>query len=372
MQGSFQVKQALAYILAQLKDVDEQTIGVILEILRNKKVRDCIGFLSDIENQRQSEGQISQKVGNFTPSDSEQKLSIFGNDIKLITDVLKKLNDHDFNYKDFSSEENEESTLSLIQRIKDKKRIIEFLQFLVYLTSIDETLKQQGSNSSINLRKKFFQNIKIQNTSLVGANFVKCNFTGSQFNNVDISGINLNGALLLNCKQQDLRIYELNKLHGHSNQVRSICFSPDGNTLASGGGYPYKGGDNSIRLLDVKTGQQKVKLDGHTRTVNSVFYSPDGNILASGSADNSIRLWDVKTGQEIKYSHKNYKDILAQFKIPLLIKLLFIRSLKLHHYTPYILISQILSIRSTHFERRVCQSIRVAVFQKNNQTVIKK
>ncbi|CAD8095509.1 unnamed protein product [Paramecium primaurelia] len=50
----------------------------------------------------------------------------------------------------------------------------------------------------------------------------------------------------------------------------------------------------------------------------SVCFSPDGNILASGSADYSIRLWDVKTGQEIKSSDKNYKDILAQFKLPLM------------------------------------------------------
>ncbi|CAD8167247.1 unnamed protein product [Paramecium pentaurelia] len=91
----------------------------------------------------------------------------------------------------------------------------------------------------------------------------------------------------------------------------SVCFSPDGNTLASGSE------DNSIRLWDVKTGQQKAQLDGHDEAVISVCFSPDGNTLASGSSDQSIRLRDVKTGEEIKSSDKNYKDILAQFKIPL-------------------------------------------------------
>ncbi|CAD8215251.1 unnamed protein product [Paramecium octaurelia] len=82
------------------------------------------------------------------------------------------------------------------------------------------------------------------------------------------------------------------KLDGHSYAVNSICYSPDGTTLASGSA------DSSIRLWDVKTGQQKAKLDGHSSMVNSICYSPDGTTLASGSADSSIRLWDVKTGQQ--------------------------------------------------------------------------
>ncbi|CAD8089073.1 unnamed protein product [Paramecium primaurelia] len=47
-----------------------------------------------------------------------------------------------------------------------------------------------------------------------------------------------------------------------------------------------------------------------------VCFALDRNKLAFCSTDNSIRLWDVKTGQEIKSSDKNYKDILEQFKIP--------------------------------------------------------
>ncbi|CAD8104453.1 unnamed protein product [Paramecium primaurelia] len=49
----------------------------------------------------------------------------------------------------------------------------------------------------------------------------------------------------------------------------------------------------------------------------SVCFSPDGNTLASDNDDKSIRLWDIKTGQEIQSSDKNYKDIFIQFKIPL-------------------------------------------------------
>ncbi|CAD8188070.1 unnamed protein product [Paramecium octaurelia] len=101
------------------------------------------------------------------------------------------------------------------------------------------------------------------------------------------------------------------KLDGHSEYVSSICYSPDGTTLASGSW------DDSIRLWDVKTGQQIAKLDGHSSTVYSVNFSPDGNTLASGSDDNSIRLWNVKTSKEILQSDSNYKDLLSQFSIPL-------------------------------------------------------
>ncbi|CAD8205765.1 unnamed protein product [Paramecium pentaurelia] len=69
--------------------------------------------------------------------------------------------------------------------------------------------------------------------------------------------------------------------------------------------------------MDVKTGQQQAKFDGHTSFVYSVCFSPDGNTLASGSYDKSIRLWDIKNGKEIQSDDKNYKYILTQFQIPL-------------------------------------------------------
>ncbi|CAD8159193.1 unnamed protein product [Paramecium pentaurelia] len=105
MQESFQEKQALADIFNQIKDVDIQIFGAILEILRKENTQDSIGFLSIIGNQRQLESQILKQVGNFTQADTEQKLSVIGNDMKQITGVLRKLKDHDFNKKDFSSEE---------------------------------------------------------------------------------------------------------------------------------------------------------------------------------------------------------------------------------------------------------------------------
>ena len=73
---------------------------------------------------------------------------------------------------------------------------------------------------------------------------------------------------------------------GHGGYVRSVAFSPDGNTLASG--------SDAIRIWDVKAGAYFKMLTGHTSGVNSVAFSPDGNTLASASADRTIRLWHVQ------------------------------------------------------------------------------
>ena len=80
-------------------------------------------------------------------------------------------------------------------------------------------------------------------------------------------------------------------LTGHTDGVRSVSFSPDGATLASGGGR----WDETVRLWDVATGTLKATFTGHTDLVFSVSFSPDDTTLASGSYDSTVRLWDVDT-----------------------------------------------------------------------------
>ena len=87
-----------------------------------------------------------------------------------------------------------------------------------------------------------------------------------------------------------------NTLIGHTSSVRSLSFSPDGKTLASGSL------DKTIRLWDVSTGLLRQTLIGHTEGVNDVCFSPDGQILATvgtGSVRGEVWLWDATGEQKI-------------------------------------------------------------------------
>ncbi|CUA68982.1 putative WD repeat-containing protein alr3466 [Nostoc sp, PCC 7120] [Rhizoctonia solani] len=81
---------------------------------------------------------------------------------------------------------------------------------------------------------------------------------------------------------------------GHTNEVWSVAFSPDGNSVISGSW------DGTIRTWSAHS-QDSIgnPFRGHSDWIRSVSYSPLGNIIASGSDDETIRLWDVNTHQQL-------------------------------------------------------------------------
>jgi WD40 repeat protein/DNA-binding SARP family transcriptional activator/energy-coupling factor transporter ATP-binding protein EcfA2 len=83
-------------------------------------------------------------------------------------------------------------------------------------------------------------------------------------------------------------------LNGHTDQVRTVVSSPDGQVLATGGD------DEVIRLWDLETGQPLAPpLAGHSDNIRDIAFSPDGQLLASGSFDGTVILWDVTNGEPV-------------------------------------------------------------------------
>ena len=58
--------------------------------------------------------------------------------------------------------------------------------------------------------------------------------------------------------------------------------------------------DNTIKIWDANTGQCLKTLEGHSDDVISVAYSPDGKKIVSGSSDKTIKIWDAKKGECLK------------------------------------------------------------------------
>lgn len=75
-------------------------------------------------------------------------------------------------------------------------------------------------------------------------------------------------------------------LTGHTDQVYSVAFHPDGKRLASAGR------DRAVWLWDLATGLDVARLGGHANYVFSLAFSPDGTSIVSGSGDGTVRLWD--------------------------------------------------------------------------------
>ena len=81
----------------------------------------------------------------------------------------------------------------------------------------------------------------------------------------------------------------------NSRRTYALTFSPCGKYLVSGTWWQRGMEKMAIRLWEVETGANIHTFWGHTTDVQSLDFSPDGTLLASGADDGTILLWDVKS-----------------------------------------------------------------------------
>jgi WD40 repeat protein/tRNA A-37 threonylcarbamoyl transferase component Bud32/tetratricopeptide (TPR) repeat protein len=79
----------------------------------------------------------------------------------------------------------------------------------------------------------------------------------------------------------------LRALTGHSADVVSLGFSPDGSRLATASF------DRTVKLWDTTTWQDVFTLRGHTAGVVCLAFSPDGNQIVTGGIDFTARAWNA-------------------------------------------------------------------------------
>lgn len=92
---------------------------------------------------------------------------------------------------------------------------------------------------------------------------------------------------------------------GHRGPVRSLAWSPDGKSIASGSE------DKTVQVWDPTTGQTLLTYSKHTAVVLAAEWSLDGKHLASGARDKTAQVWDASTGAQLVVYHGHTDDVHA-------------------------------------------------------------
>ncbi len=87
---------------------------------------------------------------------------------------------------------------------------------------------------------------------------------------------------------------EQRRQFNHGGPVYGVAANRDGSIVVS------CSTDQTVRVWDTTTGQQKFQLNGHSGAVHAVAMSPDETFVVSSGADGTLRLWDIAGGRQLK------------------------------------------------------------------------
>ena len=106
--------------------------------------------------------------------------------------------------------------------------------------------------------------------------------------------------LALACNDQSIRLLEATSLQerctlaGHAAAVRAVAFSELSDRLVSGSD------DESVRLWTTADETPGQVFSGHQGAVVAVAFAADGKYIASGSDDRTVRVWSIASGQAVQ------------------------------------------------------------------------
>ena len=108
------------------------------------------------------------------------------------------------------------------------------------------------------------------------------------------------GKTLASTSYKEVKIWDtstwecLHTLRGHTADINKVVFAPDGKTFASVSGEWNKAGE--IKMWDAAHGTCLRTMTGHKYGVNAVAFAPNGKTFASASSDCAVKVWDIATG----------------------------------------------------------------------------
>jgi WD40 repeat protein len=95
------------------------------------------------------------------------------------------------------------------------------------------------------------------------------------------------------------------RLEGHTADINSVAFSPDGRFVVTASA------DTTARVWDATTGAVAGELRGHSKSVNSASFSPDGRFIVTASDDATVRLWDAARFTFVKMIGGTYPHLVS-------------------------------------------------------------